>query len=84
MSVPKESCCFCENSVDFQLYVMSKVSQCSLMKQRDVPFSETSRTAPRQELKGRLLPATSHIAGSRAPGQGLDLGRDTGSWAYSL
>ena len=84
MSIPKESYCFCENSVDFQLYVMSKISPCSLMKLRDVPFSKTFRTALKQELKERLLPATSHITGSRAPRQGLDLGRDTGSRAYSL
>lgn len=54
------------------------------MKQRDVPFSKTFRTALKQELKERLLPATSHITGSRAPRQGLDLGRDIGSRAYSL
>ena len=58
---------------------MCEISQCSLMKQQDVPFGKTFRTALKQELKEHLLPATSHITGSRAPRQGLDLGRDIGS-----
>ena len=83
--VPKGSCCFCENSVDFQLmYNKWNFSRVLWWSSNTFLLGKPSGWPPSQELKEHYLPATSDITGSRAPWQGLDLGRDTESWAYSL
>lgn len=66
---------FYANSDDLGLWALSSSSQLC---------DKAGRLENLQQEEEEDLLAAPNITGSRAPGQGLDLGRDKESWAYSV